>query len=228
MKLIQELVEEVEYITEDYHGKRSHFITGPMIMGDQLNRNKRVYPFEKVLRPATDQFIREYVEQDRAVGDLGHSEQPGYTLKEVACKIVMLERDGKNYNGKMLITEGTPNGAIAKGLLEAGIKLGVSTKGGGDCKKGKFNGQEANIVESFRLTGIDIVHDPSAHIAMVNHIMENSEWVWDAATGWVNAQELVETVQKTVHKDVKQLNEENAIKWFRAFTRSLSYPGRPK
>lgn len=227
MKLLQELFyDESELITEfvdDGTGNKTkqHYIVGPYIMMEELNRNRRVYP-EKVTVPAVEHYIENFVNQNRALGELNHSDEPGVDLTKAACLITELNRSGMTYDGKAMLIPGVPNGRIAIGLHESGVKLGVSTKGGGNVAKGKWNGKECNIVKSFRLTGVDIVHDPSAHIAMVNHIMENTEWVWKEATQSWEAAELIETIQKTVHKDIRTLNEDQAAIWFKAFTEALA------
>jgi len=70
----------------------------------------------------------------------------------------------------------TPNGKIVKGLLDGGVKLGVSTRGMGSLEQ--RNGT-MYVKEDFLLNTVDIVQDPSAPAAFVNGIMEGVEWVWD-------------------------------------------------
>jgi hypothetical protein len=87
-----------------------------------------------------------------------------------------LKAEGTNFIGKARILD-TPMGAIAKNLLEEGVKLGVSSRG-----MGSIDRQEgaSYVMDDFMLaTAADIVADPSAPDAFVNGIMEGKEWVWD-------------------------------------------------
>ena len=86
--------------------------------------------------------------------------------------------------GKALILN-TPMGKIVKGLLEGGVKIGVSSRGMGSLERR----QDAMYVkDDFMLSTVDIVQDPSAPGAFVNGIMEGVEWVWE--NGILKAQEL--------------------------------------
>jgi hypothetical protein len=77
--------------------------------------------------------------------------------------------------GKALILD-TPNGKIVKGLLDGGVRLGVSTRGMGSLEQ--RNGVMV-VKDDYILSTIDIVQDPSAPGAFVNGIMEGVEWVWN-------------------------------------------------
>jgi len=68
-------------------------------------------------------------------------------------------------------------GNIARGLLEGGANLGVSSRALGSLKA---NNEGVQIVQDdFMLsTAADIVADPSAPDAFVQGIMESKEWVF--------------------------------------------------
>ncbi len=67
-------------------------------------------------------------------------------------------------------------GRIVEGLIEGGVKLGVSSRGMGTVE----NKQDATIVnDDYLLATVDIVQDPSAQGAFVNGIMEGVEWIWE-------------------------------------------------
>ena len=67
-------------------------------------------------------------------------------------------------------------GQIVEGLLEGGVKLGVSSRGMGSLVQ--KNGA-SYVNGDFMLSTVDIVQDPSAPEAFVNGIMEGVEWIWD-------------------------------------------------
>ena len=179
MKLIREQVEDVHYLIEEIGGKKNYFIEGVFCQAEQKNRNGRVYPYP-ILDREVSRYNKEYVSQNRAFGELGHPDNPSINLDRVSHMITKLYPDGNNFIGKAKIVD-TPMGNIAKGLLDGGAKLGVSTRGVGSLKP--HNGYQL-VQDDFKLAvGADIVADPSAPDAFVSGIMENYDWWLDSATG---------------------------------------------
>ena len=175
MRLIAEEITEVNFLSEEKEGKRSHFIEGVFLQSEIENKNGRKYPF-KTLEREVAKYDESYIRKGRALGELGHPDGPSINLDKVSHKIESLRAEGNNFIGRAKILD-TPNGRIAKSLLDEGVKLGVSSRGMGSLKQ-----QEAvNIVQDdFMLaTAADIVADPSAPDAFVDGIMEGKEWVWD-------------------------------------------------
>lgn len=219
MKLIVEKFEDLEYISEQKaDGGKNYYIQGIMLQSAVENRNGRVYP-EEVMDKEVARYIKEAVDNNTALGELGHPNGPQINLDRVSHRIVSLTKESTNYIGKALITE-TPMGSIAKGLIKSGVKLGVSSRGMGSLKQ---NNQGINEVQSdFRLsTAADIVHDPSAPDAWVNGIMENVEWIYDDAFGWRILQ-IAEEAKTTIKKlDIRKLRE-NKLKLFEDFMSRIS------
>ena len=176
VKLISEAVEEVEYITEEKDdGGKNYKIRGIFMQADIKNRNGRVYPME-VLDEEVRKYNKNFIQQNRAFGELGHPDGPTVNLERVSHMITSLEPDGKNFIGEAKIMD-TPMGKIVKNLMDEGAKLGVSSRGMGSLKqKGG-----ANVVSDdfYLATAADIVADPSAPNAFVEGIMEGKEWVWN-------------------------------------------------
>ena len=176
MKLISEAVEDVEYITEEAdNGKKNYKIRGIFMQADIKNRNGRVYPYE-VLEKEVRKYNKNFINEKRAYGELGHPDGPTVNLERVSHMITKLHPDGKNFMGEAKIL-GTPMGNIVKNLMDEGAKLGVSSRGMGslDSKNG------ANYVRDdfYLATAADIVADPSAPNDFVEGIMEGKEWVWN-------------------------------------------------
>ena len=183
MKLITEHFDNLEYITEDKDGKKNIFIEGIFMQAEKKNRNGRVYP-KKTLFGAVEKYISEQVKPGRAVGELDHPEGPTINLDKVSHKITELKFMGDDVVGKAQILK-TPMGQIVEGLIEGGVKLGVSSRGMGTVE----NKEGATYVnEDYILSTVDIVQDPSAQGAFVNGIMEGVEWIWD--NGILKAQQL--------------------------------------
>ena len=175
MRLIAEEITEVNFLSEEKEGKRSHFIEGVFLQSEIENKNGRKYPFSTLEREVA-KYDEAHIRKGRALGELGHPDGPSINLDKVSHKIESLRAEGNNFIGRAKILD-TPNGRIAKSLLDEGVKLGVSSRGMGSLKQ-----QEGvNIVQDdFMLaTAADIVADPSAPDAFVDGIMEGKEWVWD-------------------------------------------------
>jgi hypothetical protein len=218
MKLITELNESVSYLTEaSESGKKQHFIEGIFLQADIKNRNGRVYPIN-VMETEVARYVREVVNANRAYGELGHPAGPQINLDRVSHMITELRRDGKNFIGKAKITE-TPMGNIARGLLESGATLGVSSRGMGSLKES--NGVMVVQSDYHIATAADIVADPSAPNAFVQGIMENVEWIYDPVKDtWL--EEKLDNVKKTVHKMSKRQLEEKKLAIFEDYIAALS------
>ena len=194
MKLISEYYDSnLQVITEKKdNGKKDYIIEGVFMQADQKNRNGRIYE-KKILEKAVGKYVTEQVKTGRAVGELDHPAGPGINLDKVSHKITELRFEGSDVIGKASILK-TPMGQIVEGLLEGGVKLGVSSRGMGtlEQKQGVMR-----VKDDFILATVDIVQDPSAPEAFVNGIMEGVDWVWD--NGILKAQEIekIETEIKT-------------------------------
>ena len=175
MLLITEHTDErLDYLTEEKDGKKNVFIEGVFMQSESENRNKRIYPKE-VLAEAVKKYVTEQVKTGRAVGELDHPTGPTINLDKVSHKITNLKFEGNNVVGRALILD-TPMGKIVKGLMEGGVKLGVSSRGMGTVEQ-KDN--KTYVKDDYILSTVDIVQDPSAPKAFVDGIMEGVEWVWE-------------------------------------------------
>ena len=218
MKLITELNEEVKYVVEEVDGKKkNYFIEGVFMQGDIKNRNGRMYPKEVLAKEAA-RYNKEYIQKNKAYGELGHPQGPTINLERVSHMIKSLVPEGSNFIGKAKILD-TPYGNIVKSLIDEGAQLGVSSRGMGTLKEKQGGAQE--VQSDFMLsTAADIVADPSAPEAFVNGVMEGVEWVYDAASSSYSAMQVVDEIKKVGIKDVKKL-EEHKIDLFNKFMRNL-------
>ena len=218
MKLITELVEDVQYLSEEKDGKKSLFIEGIFLQGNIKNRNGRVYP-EHVLDKEVKRYTESHIVKNRGFGELGHPEGPSINLDRISHIITELKKDGSNYIGRAKITD-TPMGNIAKGIMESGGQLGVSSRGMGSLKEGK-NGMEVQG-DFFLATPADIVADPSAPDAFVNGIMEGVEF-WFTDEGTLKKEVVAEETKREIEKAVvsRELNEEKVLRLFKKYLRSI-------
>ena len=126
MKLISEFNDYAVspvIVEENENGKKDYFIEGIFMQSEIKNRNGRVYP-KDVMRKEVARYNKEFVEQDRAFGELGHPDGPTINLDKVSHMITKLEEDGNNYVGRAKILT-TPNGQIVRNLIDDGAKLGL-------------------------------------------------------------------------------------------------------
>ncbi len=215
MKLIAEQITKAEFILEARKGGgKNYFIEGVFLQAELKNKNGRMYPF-KTLQREVAKYDENFITKGRALGELGHPEGPSINLDRVSHKIESLREDGNNFIGRAKILD-TPNGKIAKSLLDEGVSLGVSSRGMGSLRKE----DGCNIVEDdFMLaTAADIVADPSAPDAFVDGIMEGKEWVWD--NGIIKESAVAQIKQEIDQATLRNL-QERKISAFNKFLRSL-------
>ena len=221
MKLITELVEEVQYISEAKEsGEKEHFIHGIFLQADRKNRNGRIYEM-KILEPEVNRYMTEIVKNNRAYGELGHPEGPAINLDRVSHLITELKRDGSNFIGKAKLTN-TPMGNIARGLLESGANLGVSSRALGSLQADQKTGAMMVQPDLRLATAADIVADPSAPDAFVKGIMENVDWIYDPVKGTWHEEKL-DIVKKEVHKMSIREIEEQKLAIFENYISSLAF-----
>lgn len=209
MKLITETTLGVQLLTEEKDGKKNYFIEGVFMQSETKNRNGRVYP-SSVMSKEVGRYNKEYVEQNRAMGELGHPEGPTVNLERVSHIIKDLRLEGKDVHGRAKILD-TPYGKIVKNLMDEGAKLGVSSRGMGSLKEQ----DGVNVVqEDFMLASVDVVADPSAPNAFVDGIMEGKEWIWD--NGIIKPVQ-IENYKKIIEKTSSRNLEEQAVRLFADF-----------
>jgi hypothetical protein len=203
MKLIKEINETVNYVIEEKNGSKSLFIEGPFLVSERKNRNGRLYEYN-TMKKEVHRYTEDYINKNRAFGELGHPETPSINLDRVSHMIVSLSEDGTQWIGKAKILD-TPMGNIARSLIEGGAQLGVSSRGMGSLKN--VNG--VNVVQNdfYLATAADIVADPSAPGAFVQGIMEGKEWmlvngVWTEQ----DQSQAIKQIRQASHKEIEQVS----------------------
>ena len=138
------------------------YLSGRIQAADTPNGNGRVYP-KKVLEKEIKNYLN-VVKDNRATGELDHPEDSVVNLKNVSHLMVDVWWQGNDVMGKMKVLD-TPSGRILKDLMDAGVKLGISSRGLGTVKEGK-DGHDI-VEEDFQLICFDIVSEPSTPNAYV-------------------------------------------------------------
>ena len=157
---------QLETLAEGAEGSgKKLYLQGIFMESEQKNRNGRIYQRSEI--ESAVKKVNEAANQGRHIlGQLDHPSNLVVNLSDVSHKIMEMQMNGNNAIGKALILESTPKGQIAKGLIEAGINLGVSSRGAGQVN------EDTGIVEGFDFITVDIVANPSAIEAYPQSVME--------------------------------------------------------
>ncbi len=203
MKLIKEVFESVSYLEEEKDGQKQLFIQGPFLVSEKKNKNGRLYEYN-TMKKEVHRYTEEYINKNRAFGELGHPDTPTINLDRVAILITGLHEDGTQWIGKAKVLD-TPMGNIARKLVEGGACLGVSSRGMGSLKQ--VNGVNVVQPDFYLATAADIVADPSAPGAFVEGIMEGKEWmlvngVWTE----MDQTQAIQQIKKASRKEIEKVS----------------------
>ena len=154
----------VESVQEGTEGLKSLYMKGVFVQGNIRNANDRVYPVREI-ETAVDTLNKQISEGNSVLGEVDHPDDLKINLDRVSHMITSMWMDGPNGLGKLKILP-TPMGLLVKTMLEAGVKLGVSSRGSGNVND--VDGK----VSDFEIITVDIVAQPSAPNAYPKAIYE--------------------------------------------------------
>jgi hypothetical protein len=190
MKLITELYDEVEMITEGTGDKKDLYIQGIFAQSNIVNRNKRNYP-KAHMESAVDKYVESYVSKNRALGELNHPQRMTVDPERACMLITELKWDRNNVMGKAkILSEGV--GKVVRGLILDGVNIGVSTRGGASVS---LREGVTYVGPDLTFSAIDVVTDPSGPDCFVNGIMEGVEWICESGV-W--KMEKIEQARETI------------------------------
>lgn len=170
---------EKELIQEDVEqGRaRTYRMRGVFQRGDEVNGNRRKYPLRLLEREV--ERLQEAVRSKRVVGELDHP--PGREkaeLKSASHVITKLEVRGTDVWGEIEIIPGTDAGRNLLGLVDAGIGIGVSSRGTGGLKP--LPGNIFEVDENLQINTWDVVGEPSVRDAYLREGLDtNLQFVRD-------------------------------------------------
>lgn len=217
--LITELNEDVAGLVVESRsaGSKKYYIEGVFMQGNVKNRNGRRYD-PGMLNEEVQRYIREQVANKSSIGELGHPPTPTLSHERACHLIENLSLEGTNWIGKARVLTELPMGKIVKGLIDEGVRFGVSSRGVGGLRKTPTVTEVYNYKLS---TAADVVTDPSAPDAWVNGIMENASWVLDAAGNWVGGESYESTI-KALDKPKRLVSEDTKLKLFQNFLTEIT------
>lgn len=173
-KVIVDYIGSIQYTAEQINesinkNQGKLIVSGVMQRGDAFNQNQRKYPLD-VLKREASKYKQTFVVESRALGELDHPESSVVNLANVSHNVVDLWWDGSDLMGKIEIL-GTPSGNIAKELLKAGIRLGISSRGMGSVKE--LGEGKVVVADDFEIVCWDLVSNPSTQGAFMDNLNEN-------------------------------------------------------
>ena len=167
MKYLQEQLtfNQANLVLENANEGKDLYMKGIMIQGGVRNANQRVYPVNEIGR-AVKTLNDQITEGFSVLGEVDHPEGLNINIDRVSHMITECWMDGDNGYGKLKILP-TPMGNLVKTMLEAGVKLGVSSRGSGNVAE-----DGSNTVSDFEIITVDVVAQPSAPGAYPTPIYE--------------------------------------------------------
>ena len=145
-------------------GGRDCYLRGIAIQADQRNLNERIYPLSEITR-AVNNMNQRLAKGESILVECDHPETLTINLDRVAAMITKVWMEGANGMAEIKLLD-TAHGQNIRKMLEAGVKLGVSSRGSGNVD---YNG----IVSDFEIITIDIVAQPSAPEAYPTAVFES-------------------------------------------------------
>ena len=164
------IVENIgEKLTVKSKGDNNTVLEGVCAVFGQKNNNQRIYEKEEYL-PHLD-YLKEKIESRQLVGDLDHPPSFEVTLKSASHIIEGLTHDGGDkVNIKLRLLENTPNGKIAKALVEGGVNISISSRAAGQVGTGVNEGK----VKLHRIFTYDLVAEPGFTEAVLKKTVNES------------------------------------------------------
>lgn len=144
-------------------------VNGVLQRAEAKNQNGRVYP-KPILEREVKKYASTNIAQRRALGELDHPDSMVVNLSNVSHNILEVDWKGNDLVGKVEILN-TPAGKILKELFEAGITLGISSRGMGSVKQ--LDEKTVEVQDDFELIAWDFVSNPSTQGAFMNPVNES-------------------------------------------------------
>lgn len=143
-------------------------VKGVLQRANAKNQNGRIYSKE-ILNRELKKYLQ-LIKERRALGELDHPDSSVVNLQNVSHLILEAHWEGDDIVGTIEILD-TPSGRILKSLIEAGVLLGISSRGLGSVNE--IDEETVEVAEDFDLIAWDFVSNPSTHGAFMKPIKLN-------------------------------------------------------
>jgi len=144
-------------------------LSGILQKADTLNQNGRVYPRDILEREVIN--YQKIIQENRSTGELDHPESSVVSLQNVSHIIRDAYFDSDDVIGTVEVL-GTPAGKILQELLNAGVRIGISSRGVGTTKRDS----DRDVVQNdYQIICWDIVRDPSTPGAFISESVDPAQ-----------------------------------------------------
>ena len=186
-----------EQITESMKENNGKLVVrGVLQRAEAKNQNGRIYPKEVLMRESK-KYLKEFINQRRAMGELDHPESSVVNLQNVSHNVKEMHWEGDNLLGTVEVLS-TPSGNILTELFKSGIKLGISSRGMGSVETVSEGGEQSQEVQpDFELIAFDFVSNPSTHGAFMHPMNEGAEPVSGRTCGiYCKAESIINDIMR--------------------------------
>lgn len=164
--LKEELLPDEANLIESISEGKDYYLNGTMMVAEVKNGNGRIYQLEEMVQ-VVEKAMNQIKTGGPIMGQLNHPADLQINPYEVSHCITEMKLDGNNVVGKMKLLN-TPAGNIVRGILEGGVRLGVSSRGTGSV------GVDGRV-SGFNFLTVDVVSTPSGPGCYPNLVRESLE-----------------------------------------------------
>jgi len=206
----QILIEELSpadsnIITESDKNGKNLYLSGVFLMGNQKNRNGRVYPISELANTVAN-ISNRISESNGILGELDHPDNLNINLANTSHLVTELKMIGDNCIGRAKIIN-TPSGNILRALIESGVKIGVSSRGSGEV-------DSEGIVSNYACVTIDAVATPSGQLCqpdIIRESLEKNKKVLTLAESLIVDPAAQKYFKKEMHKFIENMVDKGAF-----------------
>jgi len=158
------------FLTENAGSNSTMIVEGILTTIDKTNKNGRVYP-RRIFEREVNRYIKEFVNENRAYGELDHPESTIVEAKNASHIITDIWWENDNVMGRLELLDDNPAGMIVRNILKRGHRLGISSRGVGSTRQ--INKESYEVGEDYELICWDFVTNPSNYGSFMNPVRES-------------------------------------------------------
>lgn len=214
------IVQNLKVINEGKAG--SVKVRGIFQRADEANNNNRIYP-KPVLESAI-KSLDEAIKERRLVGELDHPSYDMVKLSNASHLITGLWMEGNEVIGEAEILP-TPAGKVVQGLIEGGVKIGISSRGMGTLSESKGTAKIVN--PDFKLLTFDIVADPSTRgaypaLAESKQLQKDKRIIESTIKNVVGERYFLKLLEQKINQKLGRIEEKTSNEWQKESDRQLT------
>jgi hypothetical protein len=185
-----------ELLREAKAAGKPYTLSGVIQRAGTKNQNGRVYP-KNILGREVENYEKA-IRDRRALGELDHPESSTISLSNVSHIITKSWWDGDTVMGNIEVLN-TPKGQILQNLLDAGVTIGISSRGVGSTEKRRMAEGDVDMVnDDFQLICYDVVSEPSTPGAFL--FREGKSIDLDPKKTWTKADRIYRALNEITRK----------------------------